>query len=429
MDMRFTRRAVNAALGASIAMPWVARAAFAQNPILLGVPTAQTAPVGTADHLDHLRGTQLAMEEINSSGGILGRELKLFTPDVNPIIPESIKQAFAACVDAKVNAISCAFVFIPIVAMDTTAKYKCPYLNGTAQREQTEKIKENPEKYSHVFQVDASDLDYGWTYPLMLEEQEKSGLWTPKNRKIHIVQEQSGYARSITRGIVDQVKKRGNFEIAQITDIQIPVQDWNPVVHELRQVDAGAIFINHWVAAELAAFTKQFVANPVKNSLVHLHYGPSQPEYLTLVGEAGNGFIWDSTIGHLQDERGLAFEKKYRERFPGPFPGAVYPGHGYDVAYLLKRAWEAAGDPENFAATAAAIRQNPTRGVCGTINVNNPWQEALHYPANGFDDELAAPSAEEGIPLLHIQIQDLEHKIVYPKEVASAQLQLPPWWS
>jgi branched-chain amino acid transport system substrate-binding protein len=410
-------------------MPWIARPAFAADAIVIGLPTAQTAPVGTADHLDHLRGTQLAVEEINSSGGVLGRELKLFTADVNPISPESIRQSFAACVDAKVDAISCAFVFIPIVSMDATARYKCPYLNGTAQREQTSAIKANPGKYSHVFQIDGSDLDYGWTYPLMLAQQEEQGLWKPKNRKVHIVQEQSAYSRSITRGAVEQIKKQGKFEVARITDIQIPVQDWSPVVHELKQVDAGAIFINHWVAAELAAFTKQFVADPVKDAMVHLHYGPSQPEYLTLVGAAGNGFCWDSTIGHYQDEGGRAFEEKYKERFPSPFPGAVYPGVGYDIAYLLKHAWEAVGDPRKFKEVCAWVEKNPRRGVCGTINLDNPWHETFHFPANGFDDQLAAQEVNKGVALLHLQIQNMEHKIIFPKEVASSKFQPPPWWS
>ena len=67
--------------------------------------------------------------------------------------------------------------------------------------------------------------------------------------------------------------------------IQYPVQDWAPVIQEMKEVDAGAIMVDHWVAAEYAAFCKQFVANPVPNSLVYLQYGPSQPEFLTLAGE------------------------------------------------------------------------------------------------------------------------------------------------
>ena len=45
--------------------------------ILLGVPSSLSTPYGVADDTDHLNGTTLAMEEINASGGILGRVLVL----------------------------------------------------------------------------------------------------------------------------------------------------------------------------------------------------------------------------------------------------------------------------------------------------------------------------------------------------------------
>jgi branched-chain amino acid transport system substrate-binding protein len=46
------------------------------EPIVIGLPTAQTAAAGVADDLDHLNGTTLAMEEINAAGGILGRQFE-----------------------------------------------------------------------------------------------------------------------------------------------------------------------------------------------------------------------------------------------------------------------------------------------------------------------------------------------------------------
>src|ERR1700689_2825747 len=99
MSRKLGRRTVvkgllGAAAGTSVSMPWVGRwGALASEPIVLAVPTAQTALAGVADHLDHLHGTQLAMEEINAAGGIHGRQLKLFVVDVDPLSPESCKQA------------------------------------------------------------------------------------------------------------------------------------------------------------------------------------------------------------------------------------------------------------------------------------------------------------------------------------------------
>ena len=431
MGNKVTRRTFieKTAMGvaAATALPMLgsrSSALAAANPIVLGVPTSQTAAAGVADDQDHLNGTTLAMEEINAKGGILGRPLKLFVTDVDKLSPESCQQAIAACVDAKVHAISNAFLFVPIPAMDASAKYKAPYLQGNTQRAATNAFKANPDKYSHIFQTDPSEVHYGYTYPLWLQAMEDSGAWKPKNRKVHIVQEQVGYCQTISKAC-QQALKKSKFELAAVTDIQFPVQDWAPVIRKLKEVDAGAIMIDHWVAAEYAAFCKQFVADPVKNSLVYLQYGPSQPEFLTLAGKAANGFCWSTVLGVYADQKGNEFRAKYKKRFPG-IMGLVYTGNGYDIVYYLKAAWEAVGDPNKFKEVCDWIRTHPFRGVCGYMDMRNPYQEAAHFPDNGF--EVSSKELEKGMSQLYVQVQNVEHKIIYPYEIKESKLQPAPWW-
>ncbi len=428
MERSISRRTVVGGLAAGAAalpMPYISRAAFAAEPIILGVPTSQTAAAGVADDQDHLNGTTLAMEEINAAGGILGRPLKLFVTDVDKLSPESCQSAIAACVDARVHAISNAFVFVPIPAMDASAKYKCPYLQGNTQRAATEAFKANPEKYSHVFQTDPSEVHYGYTYPIWLKAMEESGGWKPKNRKVHIVQEQVAYCQTISRA-AQAALKNSSFQVAAVTDIQYPVQDWSPVIQKLKEVDAGAIMIDHWVAAEYAAFCKQFAADPVKDSLVYLQYGPSQPEFLTLAKDSANGFCWSTVLGVYADERGNAFRAKYKKRFPG-IMGLVYTGNGYDIVHYLKAAWEAVGDPAKFKEVCDWVRTNPYRGVCGYMNLNNEFQEAAHYPDDGHP--ITATELEKGMSQLYVQVQDVQHKIIYPYAIKESKLQPAPWWS
>ncbi|CAN5169399.1 ABC transporter substrate-binding protein [soil metagenome] len=434
MLKKITRRSIikgaasSAALagGASMPMPWISgMSARAAEPILLGIPTSQTAAAGVADDLDHLNGSTMAMEEINAAGGILGRELKLFVTDVDKLSPESCQQSIAACIDAKVHAISNAFLFVPIPAMDESAKYKCPYLQGNTQRAATDAFKADPQKYSHIFQTDPSEVNYGWTYPLWLEHEEKMGVWKPKNRKVHIIQEQVAYCQTISKAAQQAIKQRGKFEVAEITDIQFPVQDWAPVIQKMKEVDAAAIMVDHWVAAEYAAFCKQFLADPVKDSLVYMQYGPSQPEFLTLAGESANGFCWSTVLGVYADQKGQAFREKYKTRFPG-IMGLVYTGNGYDIVQYLKLAWEAVGDPNNFKGVCDWVRANPYRGVCGYMDMRNEYQEALHFPDNGFGNQTA--ELEKGMSQLYVQVQNTEHKIIFPNEIAESKLQPAPWW-
>lgn len=400
--------------------------AQSSEPILLGVPSSLSTPYGVADDTDHLNGTTLAVEEINAAGGMNGRMIELFVPDVDKLNPESCRQAIAACIDKKVHAISNSFLFAPIPAMDESAKYKAPYLQGNTQRAATEMFKSDPEKYSHVLQTDPSEVNYGWTYPMWLDAMEQNG-WTPKNRKVHVVSEQVGYNQTILKALRESLAN-SDWELAENTDIQFPVNDWGPVMRRLKEVDAGAIFINHWVAAEYAAFCKQFAADPVPGALVYLQYGPSQPEFLELGGRATEGFCWSTVLGVYGDQTGQDFRAKYLDRFPeyeGNL-GLVYTGNGYDIVNYLARAWQVTGNPEDFAANVNWIRENPYRGVCGMMDMNNELQEALHYPDNGFGNQTA--ELEGGMSQLFVQVQDREHKVIWPNEIAESSLRQAPWW-
>ncbi len=427
MKQQLTRRTVSAALGTAIAMPWVSRYGLAASaPIVLGVAATSTAAIGAADHGDHINGTAIAVDEINKAGGILGRELKQQIIDFDPLSPESSKQAVAVCIDSKVDAISNPFMLPPLPAMEASSQYKCPFLHGSANRVSSEAVKADPAKFGHVFMVTSAETNYGWTFPTWLEHEEKRGVWKPKNRKIHIVQEQIAYTQTISKCAQDAIKKQGKFEIAKITDIQYPVQDWATVIRDLRRTDAGVIMMDHWVASELAGFAKEFAADPVPNSLVYLQYGPSQPEFITLTGAIGNGFCWSTVTGVYADKIGSEFREKYKKRFSGVM-GLAYTGIGYDIPFMLKRAWEAVGDPRKFTEVNDFIRTNPMRGVCGYYDMNNPYQEARHFPNVGFDD-LQADSLEKGQSQLYLQIQDREHKIIYPNDVAEGSLKPAPWW-
>ncbi len=398
--------------------------AASSDPILLGVPTAQTAQAGVADHQDFLNGVTLALEEINGAGGVLGRQVKPVVVDIDPLSPESGQVAINKLVDAKVHAMACAFVFTPVPVADVSARYKAPFLWGLTQRNFTDLLSKSGDKYSHIFQTDPSEVHYGYTFPHFLKAMRDQGVWKPLNNGVHIVQEQIAYNQTISKALQSALPK-SDFTLAGITDIQYPVQDWGSVIQEIKKVGAGAVMIDHWVAAEYAAFVKQYKADPLKGALVYLQYGPSQPEFLELSGPAAEGFVWSTVLGVYADEKGKAFREKYKKRFPG-IMGLCYTGNGYDTAYYLKAAWEAVGDPGKFKEVCDFVRKTPYRGVCGYMSMDNAFQECAHYPDTG--DAIGATDLEKGMAQLYFQVQNNEHKIIYPDVLVESKLQKAPWW-
>jgi branched-chain amino acid transport system substrate-binding protein len=366
---------------------------------------------------------------------VLGRELKTFVPDYDKLSAESTQAAIAACIDKKVHAISNSFTFAPIPGMDMSAKYKAPYLQGNTQRLGTEEYKRDPKKYSHCLQTDPSEVNYGWTYPMWLDAMKKTGTWKPTNKKVHIISEQTGYNQTILKAAKESLSK-SDWEFAGDTQIQYPVNDWAPVIQELKKVGAGAIMCNHWMASEEAAFCKQFKADPVPGALVYIQYGASQPEFLELGGRAMEGFCWSTVLGVYGDKKGEDFRKAYLKRFPefGTYEkntmGLVYTGNGYDIVNYLEASWNATKalgiNVEDFEKNSKWIRNNPFRGVCGNMDMNNEYQEALHFPDNGFGNQ--SSTHNNGMGQLYCQVQDVQHKIIWPNDYSQSKLRGADWW-
>ena len=390
----------------------------ASENILIGVPAAQSGPLGVADHQDWTNGVLMAIEDINAKGGVLGRNLEAKIIDLDMLSPEGNIAGFQSLLEADVHAIASAFTIIPQPAMDAAAPSGIPYVHGNTSSVNVDLYKSDPQKYRNIFQLDVPEVWYGTGFVRFLTDLKASGAWEPKNNKVHIVQGQISYTQLISQSTQAEIKN-SDWEVAAITDIQFPVQDWTPIIKALRNTDAAAIMIDHWVAAELAAFAQQYAFDPVPGALVYLQYGPSQPEFLELAAGAGEGMVWGTVYGVYADEKGTAFRERYKAKYPG-IMGMVYTGGGYDAVHILAEAWKSAGDPNNFDAVGDAIRNMNYRGINGTYKINPETNSGISYP-----NMVSDPDA--GQAHLFFQVQNDEHRIIAPSPYAEVPFVKAPW--
>ena len=418
---KFSRRSISRlALAATAFVGLAAGQALAQN-IVIGVPAAQSGPVGVADHQDWTNGVLMAIEEINADGGVLGRELEAKIIDLDMMTPEGNVAGIQSLIEGGSHAIASAFTIIPPPAMDAAAPSGIPYVHGNTSSLNVDIYQGDKEKYRNIFQLDVPEKYYGSGFVKFLQQMTASGQWEPKNNKVHIVQGQISYTQLISQATQEAIAAtNGEWELGAITDIQFPVQDWAPVIRALQDTDAAAIMIDHWVAAELAAFAQQYAFDPVPGSIVYLQYGPSQPEFLDLAQGAGEGMVWGTVYGVYADEMGAAFREKYRAKYPGTM-GMVYTGGGYDAVHILANAWEQVGNPDDFNAVGDAIRNMEYRGVNGLYKIDPETNSGISYP-NMTDDP------EGGQAHLFFQVQDNEHRIIAPAPFAEVEFAAPPWW-
>ena len=73
--------------------------------------------------------------------------------------------------------------------------------------------------------------------------------------------------------------------------VTTPNTEWGATLAKLQANPPGVIWLTEYFPADDAAFMKQFSVNPTK-SLVHIQYGPSVPQFLTLAGASANGAVW-----------------------------------------------------------------------------------------------------------------------------------------
>ena len=380
--------------------------------------TLKTGPAGIADHKDCWNGTQMAIDEINAAGGVNGRPLKLEVTDIDMLTPEGVQGAFQNLVDKKVDAIVSPFVITWQPAIDTAAAAGIPYLSGGTSSPTVAAVKAAPDKYWNFVQ-DPSERFYGGGFIKSLDLLTASGKWTPKNNKVDLIIGDSEYNQLIAKGAEEEIANSGGkWKLGIKENVQGgQLSDWSPIIQKLKDSDAGVIMVDHWIAAELAGFAQQFSADPVPGSLVYLQYGPSQPEFLDIAGDAANGFYWGTVIGVPNTGKGADFRKAYAAKYPKTTFGIVYTGWCYDMTYILKDAWSNV-DPSDHKAVMEWIKSHPYDGTTGHIDFSQV--EAPVYPDN-VDDPA------KGVTHLFFQVQDGQHKIVLPDVYKESDYQTPPW--
>lgn len=390
------------------------------DPIVIGLPIAQSGPAGIADHADCLNGATLAKDQINANGGVGGRPIEFSVTDIDILTPEGITAGFQKLTGEGVSAIVSPFVIIPPAALEVAATYGAPYMSGDTNVDVQVIRASDPAKYGNYF-VDPPETYYGSGFVTFLTNLADSGSWTPKNNKVDIVRGDTAYNQNIAQATIDAIDASGGtWELGEVIDITAGTKDWGPVLQKLAANDAGVIMVDHWIGAELASFSQQFAASPVDGSLVYLQYGPSQPEYLDIAGDSAEGFVWGTVIGTGNTS---AEDVAYREAYHAATGtddvtmGMVYPAWCYDMVNVLAQAWSAA-DPADFAAVNSAIASTPYDGVTGHINFANGV--APSYPND-------VASAAEGVTHYFYQVQGGRHTVIEPADDAEAAFTPAPW--
>jgi len=126
-----------------------------QGPIVIGVSTPKTGPLATASEWE-MWGVELAVEEINAAGGLLGRKVETMVLD-NKCNPSEAVNVANKLVEAKVVAIEGAHCSSPHLAtMKIIADARIPMVTGIASNPQITELA-GPGRNEYAFRISPGD--------------------------------------------------------------------------------------------------------------------------------------------------------------------------------------------------------------------------------------------------------------------------------
>lgn len=389
-----------------------------------GVPLTGWA---AADGIEFKRALEMASEEINAMGGILGRPVEPVFEDTKEQGADNIIPAMQRLIDRhEVHAIINGYNTGAVTAeYDVIADAGIIYIHHNTDIVHHDTVGNDPDRYFGIFMGDPAEYWYGEGLLAFLNGLGDQGLYQRPNNKIAIVTGSQNYSVVIANAIRDNAPKYG-WDISLYETVVVPISEWGPTQAKLREDPPAVIAVTHWVPQDLAQFMIQFVPNPT-NSLVYMQYGPSLAAFREIGKENVNGVLYSTVIASLQDEIGNDFNTRYKAKFgasASPLVAAqVYDSaHYYALAAAIAGGTGGPGEFEQNQKVSQRLRRMIYRGVMGTTHFFLPEQAAIPYPDATDDPSL-------GMPHQYLQIQDFkkEPELIAPPPYETSTFKMPPW--
>jgi len=389
----------------------IAANAVAEKPILIGAPLPLTG-IFASDGEEMKMALELAVEETNKKGGLLGRKLELKFGDVGGLEPEKVKAVGERLIGAGVNVVITGY---NDGGVDTHVfgQYDVPYLHSNTNTLCTEPVAKNPEKYWNVFQYSWNNTAYAVDAAENFFKIPKELGWTPPNKKVAVIKVDYSYNIVAADEFRNRVKKSG-YEVVVDELTQFGVVEWGPILSKIES--ARPSFVTFWNCdvTDAARFMKQFTERFGKqgiDALVYMQFTPATPEFIELAGKSADGLIWSA--GALPEGPEL---DSYRKRWIAKFkkePKGYYAYFTREPFDMWVQAVKRAGCVECYKEIARNIREAPFKGMLA-LYVFNPIDQS------GIPGEWLQP-------LAWYQIWDEKSVLTGPKRFKKIKYRFPPW--
>ncbi len=351
--------------------------------IRVGAPIPITGPFSSDGQVME-KGLRLALEELNRSGGLLGKNLELLVFDIGDLTPDKLQAAATNLVekekvDVLINGYGGMGPDIPAFC-----PYPLPYIHNDATSNVIEL--RNQLNCQSIFMGADLDVNYG---KITFQQLMAIGHEFP-NKNLAIIHGPFDWELNATRGAADTAKELG-WEIVLNEEVPYETTQWSGIISKLRDADPSLVYLELLDPAAVSTFTDQFRENPPKNALLYIGYTVSVPAFDEIVklGKA-DGILGMTLSAHQPDEKGRAFAAAWQSKYDEEPPFSI-AAQIYDEVMMWAEAVKQVGSVDDHAAIRNALLTTSYAGITGKFV---------------FNDEQYVLSRDDTVPTHLLQVQE-----------------------
>lgn len=397
-----------AAMLATTAILCVAAPAAAQSgdPIKIGVIAEVQSIAGAATG----GGAQIAADEINAKGGIMGRKIEIVTYDNKSSSADSVRAFQRAVSEDKVSAVIASYISEVVLALEPwAARLKMPLITpGAASNEITKAIHNDYEKNKYSFH---GYLPSAAQAQLVCDAAKDILADNLKFKTAAIVSEDAAWTKSLDEGYEACLPKAG-LKVIDHVRFSPDTTDFTPIFNniEAKKPDVIVTGISHVGVQPTVQWKNQQVPIPM--------FGIS--------AQALSPSFWNDTNGAAEGVPSLAvatpdvavtsktkpFAQAFKVKYGAP---PAYTGYtAYDEVYMITDAIQRAGstDPDKI---VVEMEKTNFEGTIGRIQFYGKDDQFTHAIKSG-------PGTVTG---LVFQWQNGKQVVVWPKDIAEGKLKFP----
>ncbi len=387
--------------------------------------------------LSTLRGAEMAIDEINAKGGILGEKVVLVKADTGEDVTEGVKAYEYLAETEEVDfVISGSIDDVSLAWLPRMIEYQIPTLDTwTSYVGIIDMVVEDPDAMAPYFMNIASDEALATLYINFGKDvlKEKMG-WD----SVVILAEDTAFGGAITGLVTDALAPVADIEVKDIITYDVGTVDFAPLFSKAQA--SGADFIYQISTVNSQVISSQYVKLQVPLAMTGVNVGAMGMEFWEDTGGAGGGISTLSpvpSVGFDMDPVSADFVEAYQARYTSrpmvPHFNGFNAYHG--VKQALAAAEEAGGFGDVKAWSAAMEKQDLTLEKDGKLWLRYAYwgKDEVEpvtqrtYPHNGrFDLEAPYDTAQPSMVVVQWK-EDGSVGVVYPFEYANTVYTLPSW--